>query len=277
MQSWLPQLAVMSPPSPLSRPGSSSDPACQFSNSQDTVGQIPLVTVASKPKAKLQASRADLPERTRQRNSILVALEKIAQSIAPASEAISEEAAALRRTSKRTKEYKERALQLGICKDEFQNMVKAPKWKPEERSPFDQREWEKRNTSGEGHAHSCAAPAALNLAQETSTSSAARRVSTRGKALLGGEETFRKNAPVTAGIHWKNLRRWLGIMKLAPSRDHPLSIREMLTEDEEKNMCEHLEMVRNARGRKHIPATHMNSRMSSSVGCVFLDSGDVAR
>ena len=93
-----------------------------------------------------------------------------------------------------------------------------------------------------------------------------------------GEERFRKNRPVTAGIHWKTMRRWLGIMKLAPSKDHPLSIRDMLTEDEEKNMCEHLEMVKNARGRKYIPAaTHVTSRMWSSVGCVFLDSGDVAR
>ena len=117
----------MNLPSPLSRDGSSFDAASQFSDSQDSVGQIPVVTVASKLKAKRKASSADLRERTKQKNSITAALENLAQSITRASGAISEEAAALRKISKRTKEYKERVLQLGMCKDEFQNMVKAPK------------------------------------------------------------------------------------------------------------------------------------------------------
>ena len=93
-----------------------------------------------------------------------------------------------------------------------------------------------------------------------------------------GEEKFRKNRPATAVIHWNNTRPWLGIMKLAPSKGPTISTRDVLTEDEEKNMCEHLEMVKNSRGRKYSPAaTHVNSGMWSSVGCVSLGSGDVAR
>ena len=265
----------MNPPSPLSRPGSSADPASQFSDSQDSVGQILVVTVASKPKVKRKASRADLPERTGQRNSITAAKENLAQSIAPASEAISEEAAALRKISKRTKEYKERAPETHNARTSFRTWSRRPRGN--QRSV-------RRLIRGVGGAEHLWRKARALMCGDRCIKPGERDfyfqlhdVNQR-QGASAGEEMFRKNRPVTAGIHWKNMRRWLGIMKLAPSKDHPLSIRDMLTEDEEKNMFEHLEMVKNARGKKYIPAaTHVNSRMWSSVGCVFLDSGDVAR
>ena len=41
----------------------------------------------------------------------------------------------------------------------FRTWSRRPKWKPEERAPFDQREWEKRNTGGER-------PRALNVRRQ---------------------------------------------------------------------------------------------------------------
>ena len=65
-------------------------------------------------------------------------------------------------------------------------------------------------------------------------------------------------------------------MGLANSSEEPVAVRDVLTEDNLRLMCAHLETVDNVRGRKYCTNTiNMYSRMWSVVGAIFLEPGTV--
>ena len=105
VQSWLQQNPTMSPPSPLSRPGSSKDMLpSQFTESQESVPAAP------KRRPKRKASPKDAQTQKRQKSGVTAtksaateAIEKLKGVIEEARVAIAEEERAVKTLSKRTK------------------------------------------------------------------------------------------------------------------------------------------------------------------------------
>ena len=151
VQSWLPQTPTMSPPSPLSRPGSSKHMfPRQCSESQESVPVVPTPSsrVEAQRRRKRAASSVDVPDAKRHKVSHGDAVGALSIAMANARNAVAAEETAVTKFPKRSAEYKRRSAALDQAKQDIARIVKAPKASAEQRVPKDHREREKRNTFG---------------------------------------------------------------------------------------------------------------------------------
>ena len=267
VQSWLPQNPTMSPPSPLSRPGSSNHMLpSQFSESQESAPVVP------KRRPKRKASPTVAQPQKRHKSGVTEAMEKLQAAVEEARGAIEEEERAIKKLSKRTREYKERQLEVGIARHECQKLVKAPKAPKGEAIPFDHRERERRDNFGpRPQTMMCAEEDIASGERKMFFEKYTKSVNQRDGALAG-DEAFKKSRPTTATIHWNNMRRWLGVKNLAPGSDGlPIKIRDVLTEANVRDLCSDFETKKSSRNKKFSEATMLlYARMWSAVGKVFI-------
>ena len=92
-------------------------------------------------------------------------------------------------------------------------------------------------------------------------------VNQREENVLGGKAKMRKVRPVTAGIHWLQFRRFLGILNLTDASGPPVAVVDVLTEENVARACKHFENERNLDGNRFAVATiRMYARMWSAMG-----------
>ena len=163
-----------------------------------------------------------------------------------------------------------------IARHEFQKLIKTTKAQKATAVPFDHRERERRDNFGPRPRTMMCPESAIESSEkimflERYTKSVNQRVGARA-----GHEPFKKSSCTTAGTHWRNMRRWLGVKKLAPgSEGVPIKIRDVLTESNVQELCKDFENKKNMRKRKFSVATmRMYARMWSVVGAIFIQQKD---
>ena len=197
----------MSPPSPLSRPGSSNYMLpSQFSESQESVPVVPTPPsrVETQRRRKRAASSVGAPDVKRPKVSLGDAVGALSIAMANARNAVAAERGPPNTNGDRPA--------LDHAKQDIARIVKAPKASAEQRVPEDHREREKRNTFGSKTEtnlcnEDCIRPGDKTLFFHRYTKSINQR-----EGASASEEKFRKSRTTTANTHWTNLRRWLGVM-----------------------------------------------------------------